>query len=115
MSGAMSGGKASRRKGDRFERECVALFQDHGIAAERVPLSGATGGSFSGDVTVPILGIDQRLEAKIRRSGFKQIRKWITGNYALVYRADRDDALITLRLSDFAKLAIAADRNRSAA
>ena len=37
----MRGGKASRRKGDRFEREIVALFQAHGIAAERVPLSGA--------------------------------------------------------------------------
>ncbi len=69
--GSMTGGKASRRKGDRFERECVALFQTHGIAAERVPLSGAAGGSFSGDVTVPILGIDRRLEAKIRRGGFK--------------------------------------------
>ncbi len=108
----MSGGKASRQKGDRFERECVALFQAHGIAAERVPLSGAAGGSFSGDVTVPILGIDQRLEAKIRRSGFKKIREWLAGNFAVVYRADRSEPLITLRLADFAKLAIAADKNR---
>lgn len=111
----MSGGKAARRKGDKFEREIVALFQTHGIAAERVPLSGAAGGSFSGDVTVPILGIDRRLEAKIRRHGFSQIRRWLAGNYAVVYRADRDDALITLRLEDFAALAIAADRNRGAA
>jgi len=110
----VSGGKASRRKGDRFERECVALFQKHGIAAERVPLSGAAGGSFSGDISIPVLGADQRLEAKIRRSGFKQIQDWIAGNYAVVYRADRSEPIITLRLADFAKLAIAADKNRGA-
>ena len=110
----MTGGKASRQKGDRFERECVALFQAYGLAAERVPLSGAVGGSFSGDLTIPILGIDQRLEAKIRAAGFKQIRGWMAGNYAVVYRANRSEPLITLRLADFAKLAIAADRNRGA-
>lgn len=110
----MTGGKASRRKGDKFERECVAIFQEFGIAAERVPLSGSAGGSFSGDLTVPILGIDQRMEAKIRHNGFSQIRRWLAGNYALVYRADRSEPLITLRLADFAKLAIAADRNRGA-
>ena len=111
----MTGGKASRQKGDRFERECVALFQAHGIAAERVPLSGAAGGSFSGDITIPVLGADKRLECKIRQNGFKKIRDWLAGNYAVLYRADRSDPLITLRLEDFAKLAITADRNRSAA
>ncbi len=110
----MTGGKASRQKGDRFERECVALFQAHGIAAERVPLSGAAGGSFTGDISLPILGVDRKLEAKIRRNGFSQIRRWLAGNYALVYRADRSEPLITLRLDDFAQLAIAADKNRGA-
>lgn len=108
----MTGGRASRQKGDRFEREAVQLFQDFGISAERIPLSGAAGGSFSGDITVPILGTDQRLEAKIRRSGFKQIRSWLADNYALIYRADRTEPLITLRLRDFAELAIAADQQR---
>ncbi len=111
----MTGGRASRQKGDRFEREIVALFQVHGIAAERVPLSGAAGGSFSGDISIPILGVDQRLEAKIRRSGFKQIREWMAGNFAVVFRADRSEPLIVLRLADFAKLTIAADKNRGAA
>ena len=109
----MTGGKASRQKGDRFEREVVALLQEHGLAAERIPLSGSAGGSFTGDVTVPVLGIDRKFEAKIRRSGFRQIRDWITGNYAVVFREDRAEALITLRLADFAKLAITADKNRS--
>jgi Holliday junction resolvase len=37
----MSGGRASRQKGDRAERAIVKVLQDHGFAAERVPLSGS--------------------------------------------------------------------------
>lgn len=106
----MTGGKASRNKGNRFEREIVDLFQEHGLAAERVPLSGAAGGKFSGDVSVPVLGIDRCIEAKIRKSGFGQIYAWLEGNYAVVSRRDRSDPLITLRLADFARLAAVASR-----
>jgi Holliday junction resolvase len=31
------GGRKPRDKGSRFERSLVRLFQDHGLAAERVP------------------------------------------------------------------------------
>jgi Holliday junction resolvase len=34
-------GRASRQKGNRTERAIVRLLQEHGFAAERVPLSGA--------------------------------------------------------------------------
>ena len=100
----MTGGKASRQKGDRFEREIVALFQEHGLAAERVPLSGSAGGRFSADVSVPICGVDRKVEAKIRASGFGQIYAWLEGNYAVIARRDRAEPLITLRLADFATL-----------
>ena len=43
-------GKASRDKGARREREFVKLLKKEGIKAERVPLSGACGGSYSGDI-----------------------------------------------------------------
>ncbi len=49
-------GRAPRRKGDRIEREIVALHRERGVKAERVPLSGAAGGSFSGDVDVYACG-----------------------------------------------------------
>ena len=39
----MSGGRASRAKGDRREWEIVSLHIAPGVKAERVPLSGATG------------------------------------------------------------------------
>jgi Holliday junction resolvase len=49
----MSGGRASRQKGNRTERAIVHVLQSHGFAAERVPLSGAARGRFGGDVSVP--------------------------------------------------------------
>ena len=52
----MSGGRASRDKGNRTERAIVRLPQERGRAAERVPLSGAAHGRFGGDVSVPIPG-----------------------------------------------------------
>ena len=42
----------SKRKGSRIERGVVTEFQMVGIHAERVPLSGAVGGSFAGDILI---------------------------------------------------------------
>lgn len=49
-------GAASRRKGGRIERELVRLHAETGVHAERVPLSGAAGGSFGGDIRVDGVG-----------------------------------------------------------
>jgi Holliday junction resolvase len=51
-------GRRSRDKGARSERALVKFLQNAGFAAERVPLSGATGGRYVGDVPVPLLGGD---------------------------------------------------------
>lgn len=97
-------GRSAKRKGSAFEREVVALLQEYGIAAEKIPLSGAVGGSFAGDVTCPVRGADRLLECKRWKGGFKTINKFLEGNYALVTRDDRCEALVTLRLKDFAEL-----------
>ena len=94
-------GKASRDKGGREERLLVHLFQDAGVAAERIPLSGAAGGSFGGDLTIPVLGADWRFEAKVRANGFKQTYDWLGSNKGLFIRSDRNPALVVLRVSDF--------------
>ena len=48
-------GKMQRDKGARVEREIVALLHElPGVEAERVPLSGAAGGSSSGDISIRI-------------------------------------------------------------
>lgn len=98
-------GKFSRNKGARVERGVVHAFQESGLAAERVPLSGAMQGKFSGDVWCPVRGIDQVFEVKCRADGFKQIYEWLSGHYGLVIKRDRDEPLVVIRLAEFAELA----------
>jgi hypothetical protein len=100
----VTGGKRSRQKGDREERMIVNLLQEAGLAAERIPLSGAAGGSFCGDVTVPIQGVDRRFEAKVRANGFREIYAWLGSNYGLFIRSDRNPGLVVLRIADFVEL-----------
>ena len=94
----MRGGKASRQKGNRAERAIVRLLQDKGFAAERVPLSGSAGGSYVGDLTVPVLGADRVVEVKVRANGFRELYGWLTGRDILIVRADRKQPLVVLPL-----------------
>ena len=98
-------GAKSRRKGQVFERECVHFLQDRGIAAERVPLSGAAGGSYPDDLTAPVRGEDRRFECKRRAAGFKTLYGWLGDSYGLIIRDDNSPPMIVLRLEDFARLA----------
>lgn len=100
-------GRAPKQKGDRFEREIVNTLQEWGIGAERIPLSGAVGGSFAKDITVPVISEDWKGEAKCRKDGFAQLYRWIVGGRLLFLKRDRDTTLVVMRLDDFAKLALA--------
>jgi hypothetical protein len=91
-----SGGRAPKAKGSRFERAIVKLLQDAGLGAERVPLSGSAGGSYSGDLTVPILGRDLVVEVKARANGFSRLYSWLENRDVLVVRADRHTPLVIL-------------------
>jgi Holliday junction resolvase len=73
----MSGGPASRQKGNWMERAIVRALQEHGFAAERVPLSGAPRRRFGGDISVPGLDRDVRGEAKCRSNRFKRLYEWL--------------------------------------
>lgn len=95
----------SRAKGDRFEREVVAALTEAGIKAERVPLSGAAGGMFGGDIQAFLRSGREKLECKVRARAWKAEYGWLDGNYALVVKADRHEPLVILRLSDFQQLA----------
>jgi len=96
----------SKRKGDGFEREVVAELQEHGIAAERVPLSGAVKtDSFDHDIRCPVRGVDRKLECKRRAQAFATLYGFIGSNYAVVVRDNRTPPLVVMRLSDFAELA----------
>ena len=82
------------KEGDRFERQLVRILQDHAFGAERVPLSGSAGGSYTGDFTVPLLGRDLTVEAKVRAKGFGTLYAWLEGRDALVVKADRKPPLV---------------------
>lgn len=106
------GGRASRQKGNRTERAIVRLLQERGFAAEPLPLSGAARGRFGGDVSVPLLGVDRRVEVKARADGFRELYGWLNGADFLVVKADRLEALVVLPLKLAAEIAAIAEKNK---
>lgn len=109
----MTGGRASRQKGTRAERAIVRFLQEHGFAAERVPLSGAARGRLGGDVSVPVLGVDRRVEVKCRGNGFRELYRWPDGADLLIVRADRRDLIVVIPLKFAAEIAAAAECRRT--
>jgi hypothetical protein len=96
------GGRSSRQKGDRRERELVALHKQLGVHAERVPHSGAMRYRGHGaDIDIYLFGRDEApfvTEAKGRKggAGFAVIERWLGENDALFCRRDHSDALVVL-------------------
>ena len=101
----MRGGRASRDKGNRAERAIVKFLQERGFAAERVPLSGAAGGSYLGDLIVPVLNVDRVVEVKVRAKGFRELYRWLEQRDILIVRADRSEPLVVLPLKLAAEIA----------
>jgi Holliday junction resolvase len=100
------GGRSPKRKGSGFEREVVELLEALGVAAERVPLSGAVkGGKFDHDISCPVRGTDRRIECKRRARAFATIDKMLGGNFALIVRDDRSRPLVVMTIEKFAELA----------
>jgi Holliday junction resolvase len=109
----MTGGRASRQKGNRLERALVHALQDAGFGAERVPLSGAARGRFGGDLSVPLLGIDRRVEVKARANGFRRLYDWLGDHDFLIVRADRSEPLVIVRLKFATEIAAIAERAKN--
>jgi hypothetical protein len=110
----LTGGRAPRDKGSRLERALVRLFQDAGFGAERVPLSGSAGGSFSGGLSIPLLNRDLTVECKARGDGFGRLYSWLDGRDLLIVKADRRDALVVLPIRLAVEIAAAAERGKVA-
>jgi Holliday junction resolvase len=72
-------GRRSRNKGARTERSIIRALLGSGIAAVRVPLSGAVGARFAGDIVVPLLGRDLCVEVKARAGGFASCTAGLPG------------------------------------
>ena len=96
-------GRKSRTKGYRGEKEIVDKLRSYGIKAERVPLSGAAGGRFAGDVIITIGTRDIIAEVKRRAKGFAQLYKWLADKDVLFVRSDRHEWLVIERFDDWVK------------
>ena len=95
--------KMSRDKGLRVEREIVNGLLEVGIKAERVPLSGAAGGSYTGDIMI----MDKfRCEVKARKdgAGFRLLYKWKGLNDILIIKQDRSVPLFIMDLDTLSRL-----------
>jgi hypothetical protein len=103
-----SGGRLPRNKGNRTERALVRFLQEHGFAAEKISGMYKAGP----DLSVPLLGIDRRVEVKCRGNGFRQVNAWLAGADLLILRADRCEPLAVVPLRLAAEVASAAERGR---
>ena len=70
-----------------------------------MPLSGAVGGRFAGDIVLPLLGRDLCVEVKARADGFRELYSWLDQREVLIVKADRQEPLVSVRLSLAAEIA----------
>jgi len=100
------GGKPSRDKGLRVEREIVNSLKESGINAERVPLSGAAGGSFSGDIRIEGDGDEFLAEVKARKNGdgFKTLEGWLGENDFLFLKKNKTPPTVLMPWAVFIDL-----------
>lgn len=102
-------GKHSRDKGNRTERAIVRLLQERGFAAEKVSGMYRPGP----DLSVPLFGIDRRVEVKCRGRGFGQLYTWLSGADFLIVRADRSEPLVVVPLRFATEVARLAERQHA--
>jgi Holliday junction resolvase len=96
------GGKFSRDKGARFERDLVNTFKAYGHDAQRIPLSGMT--EFAkNDIQATVMGKELNIEAKKKAAGFKSIYGYLEKDCAdaVILGADRKPALIVFNLKEW--------------
>jgi Holliday junction resolvase len=98
----MSGGRSSRAKGDRIERELVELHKAIGIHAERYPLSGASRFRGSGhDLDLYLFGREEaplvaEVKSRAGGSGFIQLEAWL-GEFDLLFlRRNNAEPMVVL-------------------
>lgn len=92
-------GLKSRRKGQRFEYEVVYWLHTLGLDARRVPLSGAVGGEYAGDVRITWGGRTILAECKRIRKFPKILRDAIQNAGVAFLREDRGDIVVVIKKS----------------
>ncbi len=98
-------GKPSRDKGARVERELVSKLREKGIAAKRVPLSGAAEG-FKGDIVIEHFTKSWQVEVKARKggNGFKTLEDWLGDNDCLFLKRNNAEPMVVMSWENFVSL-----------
>lgn len=86
-------GKYSARKGRRYEYEVRDWLRSMGLAAARVPLSGAAGGRWAGDLVCDGLGI---IECKRVKQLPALLRNALLRSEVVLLREDRGEHVLVL-------------------
>ena len=99
-------GRKSQQKGYRNERGFVHRMNERGMTAQRMPLSGALGGEFGGDIKLWTIFREWRVECKARKDGFREMYKWLEPENIdfLSLKANNRPGLIVMTEDTFAKL-----------
>lgn len=94
---------ASKNKGSRVEREIRDAHLQVGIPAKKMPLSGALGGEYAGDL---LIAGKLRAEVKARKSGsgFAMIQKWLGSNDLLFLRENNDSPKVVMPMEIYLTL-----------
>lgn len=102
-------GKHNKVNGYKAERKVVKLFNDLGLPAQRVPLSGATNFQ-KGDIIIgdPLMrdNISMEVEVKRRNNGFGTVFKLYeeSGSPLLAIYTPNKGVLVVMSPEEFAKL-----------
>ena len=68
---------------------------------------------FGNDLSVPLLGIDRRIEVKARGNGFRQLYEWLDGADFLIVRQDRAEPLVVIPFRLATEVAQAPENSRA--
>lgn len=94
----------NKRLGDYAEYRVAELLTRAGMKARRVPLSGAAGGEFSGDLSIDTRHGKIRGEVKRRANerGYYQLTGWLKSNDVLFLYRPAASPLVVLPFHVFA-------------
>tara|TARA_R100001082_G_scaffold93423_1_gene60232 strand:- start:1072 stop:1434 length:363 start_codon:yes stop_codon:yes gene_type:complete len=104
----------NKLKGNRGENRICTILCDAGATAVRVPLSGALGGEFSGDILIDGI-IKRRMVAEVKSrkpSGvfWNTIKRFLAENDMLFLLEDRQEPLVVMPVNIFTEILNEKDR-----
>lgn len=91
----------SKRKGNAFETEIVKELAARGVAAKKVPLSGALGGEYSHDLFIGPHSGECKRRARAWSDLFGFLKK---GPDFLFCRSDRTETMVVMSLDKFVEI-----------